>query len=1323
MGQTPRKKFGAMFGCHSEPGSESGGDAFWNNYTSGPPWTHRVKFVDIRGIPNTGVSTDPGLATLTTFAERAEALALFDECKFSGTNNISVTTVDPIKGGAGAPTVTGVGTVGTGDDALCWHSVDKPENARWKAAVIANYSPNLFPISMFMPGNEPPGNSMRVCAYAPGHVGSSIGQFSNNSFLDTNTVISRHVILVKAVYEELKTPNRKYTRFIHNSPLSGYQNNGSHMQSSQNGGDGYTAYQMYNYNNGEILNYINPISTHVHNRQCYFDLTSTAGTLSYYHLWTAIRQGETASGTLGKHAVCNDETGVRSGDHESSPVNSLPNIFVSPWNDPPTAANLEARLLITMRRLGLAAVSHFYWGLSHIWVWGHNLNTHGDFWAYSFFPHPSYTPIEPKATLLQNAYSTDAYAVEGRWPWTLAITAKPWTDYTSNLTKATRGFHYGPTWAILADVNVPEKADPASPTARSWYEWDRATITDNQIAFTAPVAGQGRQVNQAARPVVLPGFGTYYAGCKVTGNMGVARIIARGYDLTNGLAHTIGQAGSETSAASADISVSFTAVPHIVKNFPNLPRVVIVLEANQAAQFSDVWLSPKPTGPIAAVAAPPLLISATGTPTSGPAPLTVAFSVAQSGGDGSYTDDWVFGDGQIGSGATISHTYTSNGAYDAVVSVSSGSQTATDSVHITVTSSTNEQDTFLNPFTYTSAHHRPVGTDAQYAADSHATNIAWQYENLTTLNVGPSSGVGLYKNSASDPIRSVTWNNLKNGLNLPWNNHHIPTISIDTAGTDNTVVIYNYEDGNCYEFFGWRWNGGAPTASVLRIWPPTGAGHASTRTGTSASGVAAMFGAVRSHEINDDTTGPIRHAMQLACRANSTQIKMANSSVWPAMAKDFFCDGITTCTGAIPYGSLFALPQSTYTDAVIDTTLGLSELGKRLAKQMRDYGIYTIDNATGTTIRADQDITIDKKNEFIAQMRIIYPLMRCILNNSSTQTASGGGTAIAINGAFDAPVTAPPSVVIDGKTYSLTWSDDFNGTSIDNSKWVIIDIGVTAWHSGTFNPAIATPHVQDSILHCPIVLSGGTWYNSGVQTLNDVTHDLKRGFPLNSYVEARVKMPTGVLPVGGGTKTGIWSAGWFMPARQIGDVDYYYDYGGGNLSYWPTGGEIDWWETQRDDAWTGTGAMMWSTYLTATNDNPANATWVNKYRSAADIGVADLQTDWHTVSIHRYHDGTTVHIITRIDGQIINHSFGGDFTTGRVWDGDYHTNNAISQWAKLAVQAGTHGTGPQGSPFDKQFYLIFMGVAKDGGPVGQDVEPNPSNSGISLQIDWVKLYT
>jgi len=86
-------------------------------------------------------------------------------------------------------------------------------------------------------------------------------------------------------------------------------------------------------------------------------------------------------------------------------------------------------------------------------------------------------------------------------------------------------------------------------------------------------------------------------------------------------------------------------------------------------------------------ASDPLVVSASASPTSGNAPLTVNFTGSASGGSPPYSFNWTFGDGQSSSSQNPSHTYSSAGNYTATLTVTDSQGTnGNKSVSITVTS-------------------------------------------------------------------------------------------------------------------------------------------------------------------------------------------------------------------------------------------------------------------------------------------------------------------------------------------------------------------------------------------------------------------------------------------------------------------------------------------------------------------------------------------------------------------------------------------------------------------------------------------------------------
>lgn len=90
---------------------------------------------------------------------------------------------------------------------------------------------------------------------------------------------------------------------------------------------------------------------------------------------------------------------------------------------------------------------------------------------------------------------------------------------------------------------------------------------------------------------------------------------------------------------------------------------------------------PTPTPPPPPAA---LEVSCSAEPSSGPAPLSVQFGATPAGGTGIYDYKWEFGTGESSNEKRIKYTYLSDGTFDAVLTVKSGSQAATCRTRITV---------------------------------------------------------------------------------------------------------------------------------------------------------------------------------------------------------------------------------------------------------------------------------------------------------------------------------------------------------------------------------------------------------------------------------------------------------------------------------------------------------------------------------------------------------------------------------------------------------------------------------------------------------------
>lgn len=307
------------------------------------------------------------------------------------------------------------------------------------------------------------------------------------------------------------------------------------------------------------------------------------------------------------------------------------------------------------------------------------------------------------------------------------------------------------------------------------------------------------------------------------------------------------------------------------------------------------------------------------------------------------------------------------------------------------------QDIFLHPFHKFSPFRRPIGTGAVYAGDGHATTLAWNAKNFNELAVDNGHGFNVYRNTPSDSLRTIKWYGGGGGAHLPitvW----APLMRNPTLGGtqgDSPVILYDTVEGQdrFLEFSRFR---GHPewSARDCNIIDPYGDG---LDAGASATDIAGMGIGLFSWELAP-SWGPICKAIGITLNAKTSPAQLANRFIWPAKHVDSSCGGGYACNGPIAYGQLFALPSSINLDS-----LGLTPLGLRLAAMCRDYGVYAVDNG-GQNFRGDQAISSSVRSEVIAQMRIIKPRMRAILNNESTQsqpTCSGGGNPIAPNGAYD----------------------------------------------------------------------------------------------------------------------------------------------------------------------------------------------------------------------------------------------------------------------------------------------------------------------------------
>ena len=284
-------------------------------------------------------------------------------------------------------------------------------------------------------------------------------------------------------------------------------------------------------------------------------------------------------------------------------------------------------------------------------------------------------------------------------------------------------------------------------------------------------------------------------------------------------------------------------------------------------------------------------------------------------------------------------------------------------------------------------------------------------------------------------------------------------------------------------------------------------------------------------------------------------------------------------------------------------------------------------------------------------------------------------------GAFVAVLLVPAMLCgIARKTYGVTnlvWSDEFNGTNIDVTKWGF-DLGNSSTISGsgwgnnekeTYSSAAKNAFVSNGVLHIVALndVGGGAPYSSArMQTLGKFSLTFGR-------VEVRAKLPTG--------SPYWWPAIWMLATNYSGTT--------GVTNSWPECGEID---------------------------------MVESKGSTPNINLATLHKDQAGDQGHDHSSGVS-YTFPSGDGNTNFHTYvmqwGSGFFNFTIDSNTVHytpNNGTINSWSS--------SIGPFPTPFNHPFYFI-MNLAVGGNFVG-----NPTVSTINsnttfpgdMQIDYIRVY-
>lgn len=260
--------------------------------------------------------------------------------------------------------------------------------------------------------------------------------------------------------------------------------------------------------------------------------------------------------------------------------------------------------------------------------------------------------------------------------------------------------------------------------------------------------------------------------------------------------------------------------------------------------------------------------------------------------------------------------------------------------------------------------------------------------------------------------------------------------------------------------------------------------------------------------------------------------------------------------------------------------------------------------------------------------------------------------------------------------YELIWYDEFNGTSLDTSKWSYqtgtrdiyhsFDTQVWDWGNGELQY-----YTEDSVK----VTGGNLVITASKQSTEGKEYKSGRILTRDKakwtygYFEAKIKTPTG---------NGMWPAFWMLPQPNT-FTNITNKYGG-----WPYNGEIDIMEAK---------GSRYNKVDTTLHFGPyADGAWDSQYVSK-ETTLSSNTDQWHTYAV----DWTATQIVWYVDGAPVQ------TVTNDTW---YSRSEAAA--------------GRASAPFDQPFYILLnlaVGGKYDGG-----VAPDASFTSKSMYVDYVRVY-
>ena len=276
-------------------------------------------------------------------------------------------------------------------------------------------------------------------------------------------------------------------------------------------------------------------------------------------------------------------------------------------------------------------------------------------------------------------------------------------------------------------------------------------------------------------------------------------------------------------------------------------------------------------------------------------------------------------------------------------------------------------------------------------------------------------------------------------------------------------------------------------------------------------------------------------------------------------------------------------------------------------------------DGNGDPVSAYLDYSVESYAFYCYKNRASDPAL-----NALTQALIRYGRAI---GTYHELASAPATRVINGKTYTLTFTDDFSGSSLDASKWDYCP----NWNRGNLNPPgrwdDSMVSVSDGCLRLGVSLdSNGVPISGAVRTLKkDYSKTLFS--QCKGYFECRCQLQS---------VRGFWGAFWLMPRTGMDNNN--------NVNGGVDGAEIDIFESWSLTQNRVNHGIHWDGYgpnSGGSKEPPANP-------------IPGLYQGFHTFGL----EWTDTEYVFYIDGKVTHRTSEGGIST-------------VPSYMKLTIECGT----------------------------------------------------